>query len=275
MAPERPDLTPPKTLSPSSMSAFMSCPLAYRFSYVEHLPQAPSPAASKGTLVHRALEHLHGDAPELRTLDRALAHLERARTELATDPEFTGLDLTEVEWGEFLSAAEALVRRYFEIEDPASIRTIDVEKRMEVEVDGVRLRGIIDRLERDDDDSLVITDYKTGSAPKARWEQQSLAGVHIYAFMCEKLLGERPSRVQLLYLSAATVISAAPSDGSIRGVRTKSSAIMQAVRTACARADFRPKPSPLCSYCSFKAFCPEFGGDPAQAAPALRNAERR
>lgn len=273
MAPNPPDLKPPKTLSPSAMSAFTSCPLAYRFSYVERLPQPPSAPASKGTLVHRALQHLHADAPEHRTLDRALAYLERAREELANDPDFTGLDLTKEEWDEFHSSAEGLVRRYFEIEDPTSIRTIDVEKWMEVEVDGVKLRGIIDRLARDADGGLVITDYKTGSAPKERWEQQSLAGVHIYAFMCEQIMGERPSRVQLLYLSTATIISATPSDGSLRSVRAKSVAIAQAVRTACAKGDFRPKKSALCKYCSFQAFCPEFGGDPDQAAATLRSVE--
>ena len=252
------------------MSAFTSCPLAYRFSYVERLPQPPSAPASKGTLVHRALQHLHSDPPELRTLDRALTHLGRAREELAGDPDFTGLDLTEAEWGEFHAAAEALVRRYFELEDPATIRTVDVELRMKVELDGVELRGVIDRLERDADGGLVITDYKTGSAPKERWEQQSLAGVHFYALMCEQVLHERPARVQLLFLSTPAVISATPSDGSIRSVRTKSAAIMQAVRTACKTVDFRPKKSALCDYCSFQAFCPAFGGDPDLAAPTVR-----
>ena len=56
----------------------------------------------------------------------------------------------------------------------------------------------------------------------------------------------------------------------------KSDAVMKAVRTACTRADFRPRTSALCTYCSFQEFCPEFGGDPAQAAPVMlaRQAER-
>jgi len=46
--------------------------------------------------------------------------------------------------------------------------------------------------------------------------------------------------------------------------------------TACARADFRPRVSPLCAYCSFQEFCPEYGGNPAHAAPVMlaRQAER-
>ena len=65
----------------------------------------------------------------------------------------------------------------------------------------MRIRGIIDRLELDDDGELVVTDYKTGGAPGEGWEQKSMAGVHIYSLLCERMFGRRPARVQLLYLS--------------------------------------------------------------------------
>src|SRR5262245_33055426 len=51
-------LTAPPHLSPSSMGTFTSCPLAFRFSYLERLPEQPSAPACKGTLVHLALQHL-------------------------------------------------------------------------------------------------------------------------------------------------------------------------------------------------------------------------
>jgi putative RecB family exonuclease len=73
----------PTTLSPSKISAFKHCPLQFRFSVIDRLPEPPSPAASKGTLVHRALELLMVRAPADRTQEAALADLERARVELA------------------------------------------------------------------------------------------------------------------------------------------------------------------------------------------------
>ena len=154
---------------------------------------------------------------------------------------------------------------------------LGVELRVTAETaDGVVIRGIIDRLELDADGELVITDYKTGREPGEGWEQQSLAGVHIYSLLCEQMLGRRPKRIQLLYLSKPERIITQPSDQSLRGVEVKSGAVMKAVRTACARGDFRPRTSALCSYCSFREFCPAFGGDPAQAAPVMmaRQAER-
>ncbi len=109
---------PPWSLSPSSCSSFKECPLAFRFSYLERLPEPPAPWTTKGTLVHRALELLLDRPPDERTVDAGLADLARARVELAPHPDFADLDLTDEEWAKFDTDAEALVQKYFLLEDP-------------------------------------------------------------------------------------------------------------------------------------------------------------
>jgi putative RecB family exonuclease len=267
----------PVSLSPSSMGTFTSCPLAFRFGYIERLPEPPSAPASKGTLVHLALQHLMWRPAEERTLEAALADLARAEAEVANHPEFSELELTDEERASFHSDAEQLVRRYFEMEDPRTVKVLGVELRVSAKTTaGVTIRGIIDRLELDADGELVVTDYKTGSAPSEGWEQKSLAGVHVYSLLCERMFGRRPARVQLLYLSKPERIVTTPSDQSLRGVDVKTNAVMQAVRQACRRDDFRPRPSALCNYCTFQEFCPAFDGQPELARPTLlaRQAER-
>jgi putative RecB family exonuclease len=76
--------------------------------------------------------------------------------------------------------------------------------------------------------------------------------------------------VQLLYLSKPEAIIAEPSDVFMRGVSQRSGAVMEAVRKACARDDFRPKESALCNFCNFREFCPAFGGNPEQAAVVMK-----
>jgi putative RecB family exonuclease len=256
----------PWSLSPSACSAFKECPLAYRFSYIERLPEPPSPWTTKGTLVHRALERLFLRSPAARTVDAAVADLAAARAELAPHPDFTDLELTPEEWEAFDADAELLVRRYFELEDPTTVRPIGLELKLEADLGRVRLRGVIDRLELDDDGELVVTDYKTGSAPSEWWEAKSLSGVHIYALLCERMLGKRPARVQLYYLSKPEALIATPSDQSITAVERKTVAMWSAIATACERDDFRPRPGRLCDFCAFKPYCPAHGGDPIEAA---------
>ena len=256
----------PTSLSPSRVEAFTSCPQAFRFASIDKVPEPPAVHLSKGTLVHRALELLHTHAPETRTLEAGLDALDEAYTELAPTPDFAGLFLDPEGERELLDDAERLVRRYFEIEDPTTIRAIGLELRLEVAVGDLTLRGIIDRLELDRDGGLVVTDYKTGRPPAQQYEQSRLNGVQFYAFLCEQLFGQRPSAVQLLYLSEPLAIVTRPSEQQVRFLPKRVNAVWQAVERACRTDDFRPHPGPLCASCFYQTWCPAFGGDPTLAA---------
>ena len=68
----------------------------------------------------------------------------------------------------------------------------------------------------------------------------------MYALLCERMLGRRPARVQLFYLSKPEAIIATPTDQTIRGVERRTTALYDAIANACSREDFKAKPgSPL------------------------------
>jgi putative RecB family exonuclease len=255
----------PTSLSPSKVSSFTDCALAFRFSAIDRLPEPPSIAATRGTLVHAALERLFVLEPAARTRAAADQCLAEAHAALREHPELRDLELDDEAEAVFVAEAAGLLDKYFRLEDPTTITPIGLELMLEIELGGVRLRGIIDRLELDADGELVVTDYKTGRAPGERQEQQRLSGVAFYSLLCERLFGRRPARVQLLYLADPLAIIATPTDRSTRGVERKLAAVWAAVERACEREDFRPNPSRLCDYCGFKAYCPSFGGDVALA----------
>jgi putative RecB family exonuclease len=255
----------PMSLSPSRVDAFTSCPLQFRFASIEKLPEPPSVPASKGSLVHRALELLFCLPPVERTPEAGQACLVQAVAELRLTEEFALLALEPEDEERFVHEAEGLVTKYFEMEDPTVVREIGIELRLEVEVAGLTLRGIIDRLELDEAGGLVVTDYKTGRPPRVDREQGRLGGVHFYSFLCEQLFGRRPARIQLMYLSTGEVIETTPTDNSSRFLPRRTDAVWQAVRRACASGEFKPRPGNLCSYCAFQPWCPSFGGDPERA----------
>ncbi|MGH9066737.1 MAG: PD-(D/E)XK nuclease family protein, partial [Acidimicrobiales bacterium] len=53
----------PSSISPSKVSSFKDCALAFRFSAIDRLPEPSTAPAVKGTLVHRALERLFWTVP--------------------------------------------------------------------------------------------------------------------------------------------------------------------------------------------------------------------
>jgi putative RecB family exonuclease len=263
LLPER--LPVPTGLSPSRISSFKDCGLAFRYSSIDKLPEPPSPAASMGTLVHAALERLFLREAGTRSLDAALVDLDDAIEAMRGTEDGAALDLDGEDTAEVRDRAADLVARYFALEDPDTIRAIGLELRLEATIGGARVRGVIDRLDLADDGSLVVTDYKTGRSPSQFSEQQRMLGVTVYAAMVEQVFGVRPSKIQLLYLKDPVEISTEPTDRHVRGLDIKVGAMWQAVERACERADFRPKQSRLCDWCSFQAYCPAFDGDPAAA----------
>jgi putative RecB family exonuclease len=222
----------------------------------------------KGTLVHTALEALIWDHPAgQRTQEAASAALERAWRDLQEDPEFVALELGEADAEFFRDDADVLVSNYFKLEDPDSIRAVGVELGVETDLAHLRLRGIIDRLDVTDDGELVVVDYKTGRAPGPQHERGRLTGVHLYALLCEQMLGRRPAEVRLLYLRTPTEIVAVPTAQTVEGQRRRTAAVWQAIERSFDRHDFRPKASALCDYCSFRAYCPLYGGTPPGSDP--------
>jgi putative RecB family exonuclease len=273
-------LVMPRSLSPSRISQFRSCPQAFRFGVLEGLPQPPSEPALRGTLVHGVLERLYLRPPAQRT--RAVAHADLVRTaaSLADHPEAQALGLDAEAWAGMVDAAGPVVDAAFELEDPPSVRAIGVELFVRAEVDGRSVRGIIDRLDLDADGELVVVDYKTGASPREEHADARMAGVHLYALMVEHLLGRRPARVQLVYLAAGEIWEMETTEQRARGLERRIVALWDAIERSCATGDFRPRPSVLCDWCAYKEFCPAYGGDPAGAVvlreryPALLRSPR-
>ena len=192
----------PTSLSPSKVSSFTDCALAFRFSAIDRLPEPPSAPATKGTLVHAALERLFCLPNDQRTLPAALTALDQAFEELREHPEYAGLALPPEAETTFLDDAEQLVRRYFTDRGPVARST----RRPRAEARGAARHVATAAASSIDSRStthgrFIVTDYKTGRVPSEMQERSRLGGVHFYAFLLEQILGQRPAKVQLLYLS--------------------------------------------------------------------------
>jgi putative RecB family exonuclease len=257
-------------LSPSKVTAFRDCALAFRFTAIDRLPDPATIWTVKGTLVHSALEGLFWNHPRgERSPEAASSELRSAWADLAEDPDYLSLGLDADAASSFLADAEQLVANYFLLEDPDEVTPVGIELTLDARIGDVRLRGILDRLDLTPDGELVVIDYKTGRAPSDAYLQSKLIGVQTYALLCQEVLGRRPVEVRLLHLKEPTVITAHPTEQGLRGQRTKTLAVWSAIERACRDEDFRPKTGPLCKFCRFRDFCRAYGGDPSLAAAAL------
>ena len=257
----------PASLSPSRASDFMQCPLLYRFRVIDRLPEKPSEAATRGTLVHAVLERLF-DAPAAeRTAPRAKSLIPGQWDRLReTRPEVVELFEDDPE-GErlarWLGEAEQLVERWFTLEDPTRLEPAERELFVQAELDsGLMLRGIIDRVDVAPTGDVRIVDYKTGKAPRPEYAEGALFQMKFYALVVWRLKNVVPRRLQLVYLGSGDVLTYDPVLADLERVERKLHALWEAIRQATESGDWRPRPTKLCGWCDHQAHCPEFGGTP-------------
>ena len=255
-------------LSPSRASDFKQCPLLYRFRAVDRLPEVPTKAQLRGTLVHSVLERLFALPQQDRLPVRARELLEPAWTELTGErPEwaelFTGEDAGQV--AEWLGSAEKLLDSYFALEDPRRLDPEACELHVEIELDsGVRLRGYVDRLDVAPTGEIRVVDYKTGTAPREIGEAKAMFQMKFYAVVLWRLRGIVPRQLKLMYLTDGQSLAYAPDEPELRRFERTLEAIWQAILRAGKTGDFRPSPSRLCDWCAHQSLCPSFGGTPPE-----------
>ncbi|UKY49156.1 RecB family exonuclease [Streptomyces inhibens] len=275
---------PPVALSPSRAGDFMQCPLLYRFRVIDKLPEKPSAAATRGTVVHAVLERLF-DAPAAeRTPAEARAMVPGAWEKLLAErPELAELfadDAGGERLATWLTEAEALVERWFSLEDPTRLEPAERELYVETVLDsGLRLRGFIDRVDVAPTGEVRIVDYKTGKAPRPQFAEGALFQMKFYALVMWRLRGVVPRRLQLVYLGSGDVLTYDPGEADLRGVERKLLALWEAIQLATRTGDWRPRPTKLCGWCDHQAHCPEFGGTPPvyplQVRPADEGGEQQ
>ena len=245
-----------ETLSPSRAADFKQCPRLYRYRSIDRIPEAPSTHQARGTTAHLALERLFDLPAHERTAGRLFDLFREAWTSLRSDPEYSELFKTleeERAWG---IESLGVIANYLTLEDPVSISPLDSELEMSEEVGDITIRGILDRLDERPDGHLVITDYKTGSAPPERYALAAFFALKIYALLIRSRFGRTPAELRLMYLGNSTVYSIPVSDRVLDGMERQLQALATAIRRAISRNDFPPRPSVLCNWCSFQNICP-------------------
>ena len=158
----------PRAFSYSGISTFKSCPRAFKYKYIEALPEAFSTIeAHMGTSVHSTLEWAYkqrqeGSAPgtpeALEQYKQIFWNSEDLEKAKVIKSGFTAAD--------YFEQGKAFISYYFTrlFPEDRSV-TLYLEHKFEMDLaDGIKYKGVIDRVARDETGFLRIIDYKTGRA---------------------------------------------------------------------------------------------------------------
>lgn len=251
-----------ETLSPSRASDFKLCPQLFKFKAIDRIETPPTVYQARGTTAHLALQRLFDLPSEKRTPERLYDLFREAWIELKPEefPELFTDESEERTWG---IESLGILANYFNVEDPQSLEPLDRELDMLEDLDGIVIRGILDRIE-ETDEGLVITDYKTGKAPPERYALPAFFALKIYALLIRNRLGTTPVALRLMYLNGPTVYEISVTDQQLDAMERQLRALWSAIERAMEREHFPPRTGVLCDYCSFQDICPAWTNLPAE-----------
>ncbi|MCV7260232.1 ATP-dependent helicase [Mycobacterium shimoidei] len=178
------------TLTPSSLQTLTDCPL--RWLVERHGGTDPRDLRSTiGSVLHALIAEPHGSESTL------LAALDRAWQQLPFESRWYAANE--------LARHRAMLQAFlgWRAQTRGELTEVGVEVDVDGVVDGVRLRGRVDRLERDAAGRLVIVDIKTGKTPVSKDDAQRHAQLAAYQLaVAEGLVshGDEPGGARLVYL---------------------------------------------------------------------------
>ncbi|MGZ4563415.1 MAG: ATP-dependent helicase [Mycobacterium sp.] len=246
------------TLTPSTLQMLNDCPL--RWLAERHGGSNRRELRSTiGSVLHALVAEPHKSEPELLAeLDRAWQHLP-----------------FEAEWhsANELVRHRAMVEAF--IEWRAQTRGALTEVGVEVEIDGtlaasrdhggeVRLRGRVDRLERDAAGRLVIVDIKTGKTPVSKDDAQQHAQLAMYQLaVAEGMVSggrndSEPGGARLVYVgkAGASGVTEREQDPLTPAARDEWRQLVRRAAEATAGPRFIARRNDGCSHCPIRPSCP-------------------
>lgn len=177
-------------LSVSRLKVYEQCNKRFWFSYVTQAPRTTSVPADFGKLCHAVLQGLYewvmeeeftGIIPESKLI-------EIYRELWSTQHRFTDEGTEELRGEALYAEGLRMCRDYLNGHpDVDHWNILGVELPFDIEIDGQRLFGFIDRVDKIDDETIEIIDYKTNRMLFEREELEHDIQVSIYALVAERL----------------------------------------------------------------------------------------
>jgi DNA helicase-2/ATP-dependent DNA helicase PcrA len=238
------DAPPIAALSYTQVDTYLRCPQMFQYRFVFRLPTRPKPQMQFGRILHEALKDALGSIEREKPLTWAMvdsAYVAAWARERFCAPE---------QAPSLQDLGRSYLRRAFDAGDLS--KPLLLEQPFSLRVDGLRLTGRIDRVDRHSDGSYEVIDYKTGSAKRAADLQRDLQ-LGVYALAAREVFRFNPLSLSYYYLETSERVTVEKPRDRLEEDRQTIINVAEGIRAE----RFPAKPDRMkCSGCDFRLLCP-------------------
>ncbi|MEK7528180.1 MAG: PD-(D/E)XK nuclease family protein, partial [Patescibacteria group bacterium] len=235
-----------KKASYSQIYTYLECPLKYKFRYLFQVPSPPQATTSFGSSVHNALKNFY----EILLEDRSLIPtLEGLQSLYKKNWISQGYDTRTFEQAMYKRGQE-MIERFFEENKNNWVVPAFVEKMFTLRIAECSITGRIDRIDKLEDGTYEVIDYKTGKLKDEKEVKKDLQ-LSLYALACRDFLKIPVSRLSLYFLEDNKKISTERTEEDINKFEDELKGYLDDIT----ESDFIATPGRHCSWCEYMTIC--------------------
>ncbi len=232
-------------LSYSKIDAFNTCPLKYKFRYLFQIPTPTPHAANFGSSIHDTVNIFYNKVKE-----GVPASLELLR------------EIYEKSWigAGYLNKAHENARKqqgwqmmegFYQHEENNNFKVpAFMERNFRIKIGAVAFSGRIDRIDKLEDGTYEVIDYKTGSSKRNINLKKDLQ-LSLYALASKEIFGIKVSKLSLFYLEDCSKASTSRNEEDMDSIRSELVEAANAIK----QSDFEATPGFPCGFCEYKVLC--------------------
>ena len=246
------------------MDTFKTCPLKYKFQEIDKIRAPKNIDAVFGSSVHAALKYMFKQSPLYPTPDQVIDFFRET-----WDARKTTIDTNAYnqETGDlYCKQGVSMLEKFYKQNQPWNFNVIDLESRFETEIKDEKigqshiLAGIIDRIDKNDDEIYEIIDYKTARKMPGQKELDNDLQLSIYHLGLVKRwphLNPKKIKLSLYFLKHREKISTARTQEQLEATKNNVLEIINEIQGKIKdNNNFPPTPSALCDWCGYRRICP-------------------
>ncbi|MDD5509580.1 MAG: PD-(D/E)XK nuclease family protein [Dehalococcoidales bacterium] len=196
-----------RPLSYTQIATYQSCPLLYRLQYIDGLKPKEKGYFSFGSVLHLCAEYFFRvKVPPPPSLDELLDYYQQSWLS-------EGYQSAEEEEN-YQSYGREILIGFWRIHSADFRMPLAIEKMFYIDIDGIKLRGFIDRVDKLDSGGLSIVDYKSNQELFSSEYLGSNLQLTLYQLAAEQLWHLPVEKLTLYHLRSNTPCSCQPRQGS-------------------------------------------------------------
>lgn len=244
----------------SALSTYKSCPLKFKYQEIDKIKVPKGKEAVFGAAVHEALRFMFKRNPLYPTIHEVSSFFTNIWNERALK-----IEIDEEEKNIYLEDGLALLKNFYNKNQPWNFNTVDLESRFDFALEDKEtgqthtIAGIIDRIDKNNENEYEIIDYKTASRMPSKESIDRDLQMSIYHLgILNRWPQVKPENIKLslYFLKHNEKISTARTEKETAYAKKNVLELIKEIEEKQMSGNFPPVPSALCSWCGYKKICP-------------------